>query len=640
MRFIVGLFVACGLTGLLWLGYFLSELSVDISSIVDYKPKLTTQFFDRNGELIANVFDEENRKYASIDEIPSRVVEALVAVEDTAFFEHDGINIEAIFRAAIKDIQAMALVEGASTITQQLVKNLVLTRDKKFTRKLKEVLIAYEVEKSLSKEQIIERYLNEVYFGHGYYGIKTAAEGYFKKPLSALSIKEIAILVGLPKAPSTYDPTKQYDLSLSRANAVVTRLKDLGWINQDEYKASIAEHPKVYNDTLTQNRAPYLVDEALKQLLPILPDVKTGGYKITLTADLRLQEIGQTVLINGYNEILKRNKDADENVLNGAMIATNPHNGEILAMIGGVDYTKSSYNRATQSSRQPGSSFKPFVYQIAINQGFSPASIVADLPMAFAGVGKGGRAWKPKNYSGDFQGFITLKDALKKSRNLATISLLVDVGFDSVHARLEDFGFKNIPANLSIALGSFGISPYDYSEAYSVFAGMGKIAKPYLVSDIIAPDGTSTHFGPHIREVMPAKQAYLLIDMLQTVVQAGTGTRARVPGVAVAGKTGTTNNNVDAWFCGFTPDIEVLVWYGNDDNSPMKRVEGGGLTSAPVFSAFVKEYLKLYPDSKREFEVPSGVKSSGGTLYTDMSPIPKKHSSPVVEIQESEGLIF
>ena len=640
MRIILGLGIAVSLVILLFLGNFYSQMKLDISPIVDYKPKLTTQFFDRNGELIANVFDEKNRRYASFDEIPTRLVEALVAVEDTAFFEHDGINIEAIFRAAIKDIQAMALVEGASTITQQLVKNLVLTREKKFVRKLKEVLLAYEVEKVLSKEQIIERYLNEVFFGHGYYGVKTAAAGYFRKPLSALSLKEMAILVGLPKAPSTYDPTRQYELSMSRANAVIGRMRDLGWIDAAQYQQAINEQPKVYNDTLTQNKAPYLIDEALKQLSATIPDIKSGGYKITLTADLRVQKIAENALKDGYNEILKRNKNADENVLNGAAIVSNPLTGEILALVGGVDYAKSSYNRATQSSRQPGSSFKPFVYLVALNQGFSPASKVADVAMAFEGMGNGGKAWKPKNYGGDFAGFITLKDALKKSRNLATISLLVDVGFNSVHSKLDGFGFRNIPPNLSIALGSFGISPMDYSEAYSLFAGMGNIAKPYLISDITAADGSSSHFAPNIREVVPARQAYLIVDMMKAVVNEGTGRRASVPGLEIAGKTGTTNNNIDAWFCGFSPELEVIVWYGNDDNTPMRKVEGGGLTSAPVFSQIVSEYKKLYPDTKSTFDIPSGVKSSGGVLYTDISPLPQKARHDTVEIQENEGLIF
>ena len=222
--------------------YFYSQVRFDAYSIIDYKPKLTTQIFDRNNELIANIF-EENRIYVKYNDIPPRVIEALVAIEDTSYFEHGGINVEAMARAAIKDIKARKLVEGASTLTQQLIKNLALSREKKFTRKIKEVVLAMKLESELSKEDIIERYLNHVYFGHGYYGIKTAAEGYFRKELNELSIKEIAMLVGMPKAPSTYDPTKHLDLSLSRANRVLERMYSIGWINEDEYRKGVLEEP-------------------------------------------------------------------------------------------------------------------------------------------------------------------------------------------------------------------------------------------------------------------------------------------------------------------------------------------------------------------------------------------------------------
>ena len=593
-----------------------------------------------NGELVANIFDGQNRKYAHYNEIPPRMIEALIAVEDTAFFEHDGVNLEAIFRAVIKDIQSMSLKEGASTITQQLIKNMVLTRERKFSRKLKEVILAYQIEKKLNKEQILERYLNEVYLGHGYYGVKTAAQGYFKKSLDALSLKEIAILVGLPKAPSNYDPTRHLDLSIARANAVITRLKDLGWISKDEYISAINELPVVYDETLTQNKAPYVIDEAIKQLSTIYPDIKSGGYKVNLTIDLRLQNVAQNALQMGYDEILKRDNNASTDKLNGAILVTNPQNGQILAMLGGIDYAKSNYNRVTQSTRQPGSSFKPFVYQIALNSGYSPASKVADVAMAFDGVGDDKKAWKPKNYAKDFAGFISLKEALTKSRNLATISLLVDVGFDNVWKKLGEFGFKNIPPNLSIALGSFGISMIDYSELYSVFAGLGRISKPYLINQITDRYGQSKEFKPSFREIEPAKQAYLMIDMMRSVVTSGTARRARIEGVEVAGKTGTTNNNIDAWFCGFTPDMQAIIWYGNDDNTPMRKIEGGGLTAAPVFAAFGREYFKIYPDAKKEFDVPSGVESDDGVLHTNISRLPSNKTDNALQTQEEEGLIF
>lgn len=640
MRYLLGFIVAVVLSGVLWLSFFYSELRVDLDHVIDYKPKLSTEFYDVNGELVANIFDGQNRKYAHYNEIPPRMIEALIAVEDTAFFEHDGVNLEAIFRAVIKDIQSMSLKEGASTITQQLIKNMVLTRERKFSRKLKEVILAYQIEKKLNKEQILERYLNEVYLGHGYYGVKTAAQGYFKKSLDALSLKEIAILVGLPKAPSNYDPTRHLDLSIARANAVITRLKDLGWISKDEYISAINELPVVYNETLTQNKAPYVIDEAIKQLSTIYPDIKSGGYKVNLTIDLRLQNVAQNALQMGYDEILKRDNNASTDKLNGAILVTNPQNGQILAMLGGIDYAKSNYNRVTQSTRQPGSSFKPFVYQIALNSGYSPASKVADVAMAFDGVGDDKKAWKPKNYAKDFAGFISLKEALTKSRNLATISLLVDVGFDNVWKKLGEFGFKNIPPNLSIALGSFGISMIDYSELYSVFAGLGRISKPYLINQITDRYGQSKEFKPSFREIEPAKQAYLMIDMMRSVVTSGTARRARIEGVEVAGKTGTTNNNIDAWFCGFTPDMQAIIWYGNDDNTPMRKIEGGGLTAAPVFAAFGREYFKIYPDAKKEFDVPSGVESDDGVLHTNISRLPSNKTDNALQTQEEEGLIF
>lgn len=640
MRYLLGFIVAVVLSGVLWLSFFYSELRVDLDHVIDYKPRLSTEFYDVNGELVANIFDGQNRKYAHYNEIPPRMIEALIAVEDTAFFEHDGVNLEAIFRAVIKDIQSMSLKEGASTITQQLIKNMVLTRERKFSRKLKEVILAYQIEKKLNKEQILERYLNEVYLGHGYYGVKTAAQGYFKKSLEALSLKEIAILVGLPKAPSNYDPTRHLDLSIARANAVITRLKDLGWISKDEYISAINELPVVYDETLTQNKAPYVIDEAIKQLSTIYPDIKSGGYKVNLTIDLRLQNVAQNALQMGYDEILKRDNNASTDKLNGAILVTNPQNGQILAMLGGIDYAKSNYNRVTQSTRQPGSSFKPFVYQIALNSGYSPASKVADVAMAFDGVGDDKKAWKPKNYAKDFAGFISLKEALTKSRNLATISLLVDVGFDNVWKKLGEFGFKNIPPNLSIALGSFGISMIDYSELYSVFAGLGRISKPYLINQITDRYGQSKEFKPSFREIEPAKQAYLMIDMMRSVVTSGTARRARIEGVEVAGKTGTTNNNIDAWFCGFTPDMQAIIWYGNDDNTPMRKIEGGGLTAAPVFAAFGREYFKIYPDAKKEFDVPSGVESDDGVLHTNISRLPSNKTDNALQTQEEEGLIF
>ncbi len=342
MKYFIGLIFTAALLAVVGFFYLYSNVRFDAYKIIDYKPRLTTQIFDRNGELVANMFEKENRLYVKYDDIPPRLVEALVAIEDTSFFEHGGINFEAIFRALIKDIKAGKLVEGASTLTQQLIKNTVLTRKKTISRKLNEAVLAYKIESELSKEQILERYFNQVYFGHGYYGVKTAALGYFNKNLDALSLKEMAILVGLPRAPSAYDPTKHMDLSLSRANRVIYRMYTLGWINKSQYKKATDEHPIVYDETLTKNRAPYVVDEVIKRLKNKFSDLKSGGYKIYLGIDLKLQVLARKSLMVGYNGIVKRNKDGNNSELNGAMVVLDNKTGDVLAMVGGIDYKKAT----------------------------------------------------------------------------------------------------------------------------------------------------------------------------------------------------------------------------------------------------------------------------------------------------------
>lgn len=640
MKYFITLLLAGILAVLGGLIYVYSLVRFDAYKIIDYTPRLTTQIFDRNGDLIANIFNKENRLYVKYDEIPPRIVEALIAIEDTSFFEHGGINIEAILRALIKDIKAMRFVEGASTITQQLIKNTVLTREKTLVRKLSEAVLAFKVESALSKEEILERYLNQVYFGHGYYGIQTAALGYFHKNLDALSLKEISMLVGLPKAPSAYDPTRNIDLSLSRANRVLYRMHSLGWIDEKNYTKAINEQPIVYDETLTQNKAPYVVDEVKKELGSKYEDFETGGYKVYLGIDLHLQNLAKKALKYGYDQILKRHPDSNTTILNGALISLDSSSGDILAMVGGVDYQKSHFNRAVQSKRQPGSSIKPFIYQKALDVGYSTMSEIPDISRVYTDK-KTDEEWKPKNYEENFEGLLTLKEALVHSRNLATINLVNALGMDSVYKALKEDGFESVPYDLSLALGSFGVSPLEFSSFYSIFPNYGVKVTPVLVKKVINRFGDETIFETQKRRLISPEQAYLMIDILKTVVQRGTGRNAQVKGIEVAGKTGTTNKNVDAWFCGFTPEIEVLVWYGNDDNSAMKRYETGGRVAGPAFQYFVKEYLKANPQTKRTFDTPQGVlsKKYKGKIeyFTKTSPLP---SGSKYKENEEGGLIF
>jgi penicillin-binding protein 1A len=638
MKYIFGLFIILGLAAAGWLYNLYDEIKHDIDVVVNYTPKQSTQFFDRNGKLIANTFKDENREYVKYDDIPARIIEGLVAIEDTQFFEHHGINPDAISRAIIKDIKAGGFVEGASTLTQQLIKMLILTREKKLLRKVKEALLAIRLETVLTKEEILERYLNHVYFGHGYYGIKTAAKGYFNKDLYELSLKEMAILVGLPRAPSFYDPTKNLKISLARANQVITRLNTLGWINKEQYESSMKETPTIYNQSLTKNLAPYAVDYAISLLSNDIPDILYGGYKVYLTIDLDAQEIAQNSLKDAYNEALKRdldfrkreNKPNDDSYvkeLNGALVSMENNSGKILALCGGIDYNQSMFNRAFQSKRQAGSSIKPFLYQVALDNGYNPASQLIDISRTFNyTVGGVQKKWQPKNYGGKFEGIVSLKESLTDSRNLSTLNLVTDVGIDTVMKELKNYGFNDVPNNLSITLGSMSVSLIDYSESYSMFSNAGTQVKPYIIEQIVNQSGNTVTFGPQTKEIEKPEQIYLMTTILNNVVNNGTGKNAQVPGIEIAGKTGTTNDNIDAWFCGYSPSIQTIIWFGNDNNTPMRRTETGGRIAGPAFSNYYKKYMEIHPEIPRTFVMPPNVYTSNikgkDELYTDMSPLP------------------
>lgn len=605
------------------------QLQDNLRQIIDYQPELATQIFDRKDRLIANVFDKELRFYATFDEIPPRMIEALLAVEDTLFFEHNGINFDAIARAMIKNFIAGKYLEGGSTLTQQLVKNVALSRDKTLVRKLKEAILAFAVERQLSKEQILERYLNETFFGHGYYGVKVAAQGYFKKSLKDLSLKEIAILVGLPRAPSFYDPTRNLEFSLSRANGILERMKTLGWISEKDYLLSVSEIPEVYSQSLTQNKAPYVVDETLRQLSHIA-DLKSGGYIIKLNIDLDYQRIAQESLRVGYERILDRIHSRNQNdaikedkTLNGAIVVTENHTGKILALVGGIDHTQSAFNRATQAKRQFGSAIKPFIYQIAFDNGYSPASQVPDVARSFnksfddksknqdekqdVEAVEEEEYWRPRNYSRSFSGVVTLKTALINSLNLATINLVELMGFEKIYENIERFGFTQIPKDMSIVLGSLSLSPLDAAREYSIFSNNGTMIHPYLFSSIKNRYGDTSFFQTQQEEITSASQSFLITNILQEAVNDGTGKRAKVRGIELAGKTGTTNDNVDAWFCGFSPSIQVIIWYGRDDNTSIGKYESGGVVGPPAFAYFFRNLLKLEPGLKRDFGIPRGI---------------------------------
>ncbi len=611
--------------------YAYEEISLDADRLINYKPETSSVILDRNGEKLAYVFKEQHRLYARYDELPSHLVEGLIAMEDTKFFEHNGVNPDAIIRAIVKDIQAGKFIEGGSTLTQQLIKNKILTNEKKLARKMKEAILALKIEHELSKEDIIERYLNEISYGNNYFGVKTAANGYFHKELNELTLKESALLVGLPNAPSYFNPLKHYKRALNRANNVLYRMKSIGWITQDDYLKAVKESPKVYKTSLTQNVAPYIVDEVLRRFKGKLGDVRTGGYQIYTTIDMKQQAIAKEAVSLTYEKALKTYKEKPEtSTLNTAFVAVESQTGDILAMVGGVDYEKSAFNRATQAIRQPGSAFKPFIYQTALDMGYNPASPLTDLARTFQYYYKGKpKIWSPRNYERDFKGFIPLREALVHSRNLATINLVSDLGVSTIRRRLAFLDVPHIPRDMSIALGNLGLSPMKMAQIFSVFANDGHMIEPRLVSKIISKEGAVIYETrpKEIADFTTPAQAYLMTDILKDVIKRGTGRNARVEGIELAGKTGTTNNGIDAWFCGYSPTIEVISWVGRDDNKPIGSRATGGALAAPAFAYYYKKLIELYPETKRSFDIPAGVFKGDykgkSELYTADSPLPQ-----------------
>jgi penicillin-binding protein 1A len=612
--------------------YAYGEISLDADKLINYKPETSSVILDRNGKKLAFVFKKQHRLYANYDEIPGFLVEGLVAMEDTRFFEHNGVNPDAIIRAIIKDIKAGKFVEGGSTLTQQLIKNKILTNDKKLARKIKEAILALKIERELSKEEIIERYLNEISYGNNYFGVKTAANGYFHKELDELTLKESAILVGLPNAPSYYNPLRHYKRALNRANSVLYRMKSIGWITQSNYLQAVKESPKIYKTSLTQNVAPYIVDEVLRRFKDKLGDIRTGGYKIYTTIDMNQQAIARAAVGFAYKKALKKYKEkAAKSTLNAAFVSVESKTGDILAMVGGVDYKKSAFNRATQSLRQPGSAFKPFIYQTALDMGYNPATPLTDLARTFQYYSNGVRkVWAPKNYERDFKGFMPLREALVHSRNLATINLVSEIGVSTIRKRLSFLDVPHIPRDMSIALGNLGLSPLKMAQIFSVFANKGDMIAPRIVNKIISREGAVIYetVSKEIKDFSTPEQTYLMTDILKDVIKRGTGRNAQVKGIELAGKTGTTNKNVDAWFCGYSPTIEAIVWFGRDNNKPIGRGATGGAIAAPAFSFYFKKLLKLYPDTKRTFDIPQGVfrgeYEGKSELYTQISPFPVK----------------
>jgi len=588
-------------TGLVLLAKFGSFPSFD--SVQEYRPSVSSKIYDRYNHMIGELYIEK-RTLAPFDKIPRHVVNAFVAAEDANFFNHRGVDFTAIARAAVKDLLGGSFAQGGSTITQQTVKNLFLTREKSISRKLKELILAYRMERKMSKEEILYLYLNQIYLGEGAYGVEAASRSYFGKGVSELGLAEGALLAGLPKAPTRYSPRIHPDLAKGRQRYVLRRMVEAGFLSQAEADNAYAAKIVLAPPSTFRSKAAYFLEQVRIVLAekygtePLYRD----GLRIYTTIDTRLQEAAHDSLIEGIRATEEKNKYEG---LQGAVLALDPHTGAVLAMVGGTDFAQSQFNRALHARRQPGSAFKPIVYAAALSEGKTLVSMTDDSPIEFDRTEE--ELWKPKNYDGTFLGPIPLIEALARSRNLATIRLLNEVGVNSALRTAKALGIDSpIARNLSIALGSSGVTPLEMCVAYATFANGGLRPTPYFLREVRDARGNVLErTAPTAEQAISPDTAYLMVRMMQEVIRNGTGRSARKLGHNLAGKTGTTNENTDAWFIGYSPDLVGGVWIGFDTPRPLGDRQSAAVVALPIWIRFMGQVLPLFPN--RTFPIPPGI---------------------------------
>ncbi|MBQ7577460.1 MAG: PBP1A family penicillin-binding protein [Synergistaceae bacterium] len=565
--------------------WYVVKLSEDLPSMVELanpKSSLPSILYDRNGEVIAKLFIE-NRTPVELHQVSSWLVQSVLAAEDSAFYQHGGIRIGSILRALWTDIIEKGKVQGASTITQQLARNLFLTHEKSITRKAKEIIIAMRLEKLFSKDKILELYLNTINFGHGAWGVETAARTYFDKSAKDLDLAQASILAGLIANPGRYNPLSNINNAKSRQNYVLSRLETLGWITSEQRKAAYnekLEFKRRVNKIEEFNRAPYFVSHLLfNDLLPKYgrDEVYSGGMQIYTTLDIRLQDKAREA-IQGLNKTVM-----------GALVCIESETGEVLALVGGKDFKESKFNRATQAMRQPGSSFKPIVYAAAMEEDIMPSDHFLDAPITF-GRRAGNRGWSPHNSGGGYAGEVTVQNALTRSLNTVAVRVAAYIGTDAILKMARNMGIetKYLPSDLSVALGSASLTPLEMAVAFNCFNNGGKRIVPLMIREIKDRDGNVIeHRETAMTQAMRPETAYSIRSMLQDTIRAGTGRPAAIPKVNIFGKTGTSNDFIDAWFCGGAPGLTTAVYVGRDDHKTMGRRAFGGTMAAPVWKKFM-----------------------------------------------------
>jgi len=577
----------------------------DINRMADYQPSRSTRVYARNGLLLANLY-RENRIYVTIDRVPIRVRDAFIATEDAHFYQHHGVDFGGIMRAAIADWRHQQF-QGASTITQQLARGLFLSNEVSFSRKIQEALLAIEIERYYTKDEILERYLNLIYFGSGAYGVDAAAHTYFGTDVGRLTLAQAAILAGLPAAPSDYSPYVDMTRAKERQRHVLDRMVDAGFITQAQadvaYRAPlglIGERPQ----GLQSYRYPYFTTYVTHLLEGQFGTQATfeSGLQVYTTLDPAMQQAAEAAVSWGIRQAAAEGINAHQ----GALVALKPSTGEILAMVGGATpfSVTNQFNRAWQARRQPGSSFKIYEYTAEIDAGHPPTTIVDDSPISFP-MGNGTR-WAPMDDDDRFDGPMTLRTALAQSRNVVAVKIAQDLGIDRVIEYAKRMGVTApLEPNLSLALGSSGVSPLDQATGYATLANQGVHITPSPIRIVRDALGTPVldNTYPEQTEVVSAGVAYVMTSMLESVITSGTGYPNADIGRPAAGKTGTTSSFRDAWFVGYTPDLVAAVWIGNDNYARMNESYGGNVP-ARIWARFMKAALAHTP--KHDFTFPGG----------------------------------
>jgi len=642
---LVASLLAILLISIFTLVHYLKELP-RIDTLDEYRPNLITEIYDINGEVVAEFF-VERRALVPLSRIPVDLQNAVIAIEDQRFFKHWGADLHAIARAMLSNLKHGQIVEGGSTITQQLAKALFLTKERTIERKIKELLLSIQLEKDYTKEEILQLYLNQIYFGQRAYGVQEAASVYFGKDVQDLNLPESAMLAGLPRAPGNYSPFVDVARAYRRRATVLHRMVECGFITLEEEKEASDYPLPLEKYQLDESKGSYFVEYIRQILEPKYGNnaLFKGGLKIYTTLDLKMQKIAEKVLaekLDQFDEMKKREGpkpeetkpeetgEVTERRVQGAIVALDPATGQIRVMVGGRDFRESQFNRAVQAKRQPGSAFKPFIYTAAIDNGYTAVSPIEDSPVAYYNDGINWKLlsnttdladidpeivknidpekiWIPKNYKEIFHGRTLVRDALAYSINVCAVKLLDRIRPAIAAGYAQKMGIESpLEKTLSLALGSSVVTPLEITSAYGVLANQGIKTKPYAIIRVEDNNGNVLEENfPEEEAVVSAQTAYLMAYLLKEVAERGTGWYTKYIGRPRAGKTGTTNEFTDAWFIGFVPNLVTSAWVGYDDNQTLGDRMSGAVAACPIWTEFMKEALKDSPIL--EFPVPPNI---------------------------------